>query len=227
MKRIVWLALLGMLCLIGIIIVQVALLSAHIFPPPTMTDLLFPHHLFYMILSQACVALPIAFWISRWSGYPIYPIFANVKLWDFAIAIAGWFLVMGIAGLIVKWLHIEVRQFEQFKQSNLQSEPALVYITIAGLAPFYEEIIFRGTILSILVRKTDFIGPARMIFATILCGLIFAFVHMDKDAMIPIFMLGMYLSVLTLWKKSLHLSIFIHILQNFVGAYSLINGIQN
>jgi len=186
----------------------------------------FPKHIFLLLIPQAISFTASAWLILRITNHKSFPWFKNIRIRDFFIAFAGWVIVLLLASLTVKLSGIEVHQFEQFKKENLRSNIALLTFSIVILAPVYEEYIFRGAILGVLINREN-MSKRHMAFGALISGIFFTLIHLDLDAAIPIFFLGIYLSILTLWKKSIHLSVFVHILQNISGLIGLVSDLPD
>ncbi len=91
----------------------------------------------------------------------------------------------------------------------------LLFITTTLLAPFFEEIVFRGVLLPILAR--DF----GIIFGIIISSFIFALAHLSLSEFPPLFVLGIGLGVTRLLSGRLGSSIFMHSLWNGLTFFNL------
>tara|TARA_B100000965_G_scaffold15324_1_gene11530 strand:- start:973 stop:2325 length:1353 start_codon:yes stop_codon:yes gene_type:complete len=91
----------------------------------------------------------------------------------------------------------------------------LLFVTTTLLAPFFEEIIFRGVLLPILSR--DF----GIIFGIIISSFIFALAHLSLSEFPPLFVLGIGLGVTRLLSGRLGSSIFMHSLWNGLTFFNL------
>lgn len=81
-------------------------------------------------------------------------------------------------------------------------------LTVAIIAPIFEELIFRGVLMPSLRRR---IGPMAAIFVS---GLIFAFIHLDLLVLIPLTALGCILGAVTYRSGSLIPAMVLHALWN-------------
>ncbi len=87
-------------------------------------------------------------------------------------------------------------------------------VSAAGIiAPFVEEIFFRGFIQSTLSK---YLGN---LFALLLTSFIFAFSHLEFDLFVPLFIFGLVLGYLYLSTRSLWPSIFMHALKNLGAVF--------
>jgi membrane protease YdiL (CAAX protease family) len=93
-------------------------------------------------------------------------------------------------------------------ESEAPLERLALLLTVSGLAPVFEEVLFRGLLLPELRRQ---LGPAR---AIALSGLLFAAIHMDLPALLPLTALGCVLGYLTHRSGSLLPAILLHALWN-------------
>ncbi len=84
---------------------------------------------------------------------------------------------------------------------------AIFILNITVLAPFVEEIVFRGVIMNMLRRFGDCL-------ALLLSSILFAAVHMNLVQMPNAFIMGLVIGYFTLCTGSLWTGVFIHILNN-------------
>ena len=133
--------------------------------------------------------------LGRWLGL-------RWRMWPlvFPIAIVGWLFVMGVLGLFqmlgfFEWLQglmgndgtqEVVKAFTETEDSVLLG--MLVFLAVV-VAPVTEEIIFRGYLYPVTKR---FIGRWP---ATIFGAMIFAVIHHNAQALIPLFILGVLLTL--------------------------------
>ena len=94
-------------------------------------------------------------------------------------------------------------------------EFAVVILVIAITPAICEEFLFRGFVLTFF-RKSMKAGPA--IF---LSGLLFALYHFQPFSLIPLVILGIYLSYIVYYSNSILTGIVVHFLNNFFAAYFL------
>jgi membrane protease YdiL (CAAX protease family) len=79
------------------------------------------------------------------------------------------------------------------------------------LAPFVEEIFFRGFVFSGLNQRLGWVK------AMLISAAVFSFVHLQITNMIPIFLLGCILAYLYHYSKSIWPSIILHAIANFIS----------
>ena len=82
-----------------------------------------------------------------------------------------------------------------------------------AVAPFLEELIFRGILLSFLLQKMP------KTIAIIVCGFVFGAVHSDTQSILLLSSIGITLSTLTVMHRSIIPSIVYHIIQNSLAVY--------
>jgi len=118
-------------------------------------------------------------------------------------------LLVMVVALISGW----VRQPDQSPQRDLQEllrglfgwGPSLVmFLTVAGLAPFFEELLFRGFLLPVLARRQP--------MATALVGsaLVFGAIHLQPAGLPILGTLGMVLGLAMRHTSSLRTPILVH-----------------
>ncbi len=83
-------------------------------------------------------------------------------------------------------------------------------VTVAILAPLFEELIFRGILCKALARYNK--G-----FAVVFTALIFALAHMNLDQGIPVFGMGLVFGFVYLRSNSLWVTIAMHMINNLIA----------
>lgn len=114
--------------------------------------------------------------------------------------------------------------FTQYKIPGYQAQPSLfpsiandalsisvlAFITII-IAPFVEEIFFRGFLLRTLIKHHDiFLG-------SVLSAAIFAVFHLQFQSIIPIFILGLIINSIVIRTKSIWPAIAFHMFNNAIA----------
>ena len=84
----------------------------------------------------------------------------------------------------------------------------LLFVTTTLLAPFFEEVIFRGILLPTLSRNFG------IIWAIIVSAFVFALAHLSVGEMLPLFVLGIGLGITRIASGSLLSSVIMHSLWN-------------
>lgn len=143
--------------------------------------------------------------------------FAKVRFWEVLKLVALAFLIyIGISFIIsIVTIYSDVKIPGYQMQENIlpffgSSNIALISagIVIVLVAPFLEEIFFRGFLLGTFVDK---IG---IFFGSVVSAVIFAAVHFQWQSIIPIFILGLIINMLVIKSKSIVPAIVFHVLNN-------------
>jgi uncharacterized protein len=99
--------------------------------------------------------------------------------------------------------------------SNSYFEFIIVCLVIAVTPAVCEEFLFRGLIFS---NFRSFLNPRKAIFLT---GLLFALFHFDPFNLIPLIILGIYLTLIAYFSNSILTAITVHFLNNFISAMAV------
>ena len=94
---------------------------------------------------------------------------------------------------------------------ELAVSPIILILSVAVVAPIYEEIIFRGILLKGMASK---INPT---VALVISSLFFALVHLNIPQGINAFLLGLVIGAIYLKTGSIYLSMFAHFANNFLA----------
>ena len=138
-------------------------------------------------------------------------------------ALLGWFRVTPFV-IVTGWLL--VRLFGDPGGSNpllelvLESRDplalSLLAMTAVLLAPLFEEVIFRGTLLPVLARRTG------SLTGVVLSGLLFGMAHISIGELAPLTVLGIGLALLRLSSGRLFPCVLMHALWNAVTFVNLL-----
>lgn len=90
-----------------------------------------------------------------------------------------------------------------------------IVLVIAVTPAICEEILFRGFVLSNLEKVT------KRIVAIVLSGLVFALFHFHPFNLIPLAILGIYLSFIVYHSGSIYTAIVCHFINNFISALAV------
>ncbi len=188
-------------------------------------------HIFLMVLMQASAFLLVFGGASRF--LPEY-IFFQWKVPSLEVAgkaLGGLILlIMALGGFqwMMEYLGFATDQFSGLDKKNLLSEPFYFFLSVAVIAPLYEEVIFRGVLLSILWPMNDHGKNRNLILksvAVFISSLAFTAMHFESlenaVILIPIFFLSLYLSFLTIRQESILLPVAIHFSQNLISTVVL------
>lgn len=122
------------------------------------------------------------------------------------------------------WIsNIPMPKFINEAFEELSISPIILILSVAVVAPIYEEVIFRGILLKGMAKK---INP---IIALVVSALFFAVMHMNIPQGINAFLLGLVIGFIYLRTGSIYLSIFSHFVNNFLALsfsslFTLIGG---
>tara|TARA_Y100001968_G_scaffold103104_1_gene93159 strand:- start:208 stop:750 length:543 start_codon:yes stop_codon:yes gene_type:complete len=138
-------------------------------------------------------------------------------------SISGWLMIMPLV-LLIGWLMNEIigdqggsnPLLELVLGSDEFFPLFLLLITTVVLAPVFEELVFRGILLPVLVSKVGKIS------GVLLSALIFALAHLSVGELPPLFVLGVGLGVMRLSSGRLFPCALMHSLWNGVTFISLL-----
>jgi len=181
------------------------------------------------VLQLLVVIIPIAL-IGRNSHLPeVLGLKPRNIAFVILLAIAGWFLAAFInAGLMALGLESFIeRVFGSAERQEVvdtmakAKDPALLialFVAAVIVAPIVEEIFFRGYLYTVAKRFSD------RFFAAIISSLIFALMHGNMIALLPLFFLALILAGLFELTGSLWAPIALHMLFNGISTAVLIFG---
>ena len=173
-----------------------------------------------LILRRQLAALPKAMLpVGGWLQWRLRPVGTALSS-----AVSGWLKLTPIV-MLTGWLLVKL--FGDPGGSNpllelvLQSsrDPlamALLGLTAVLLAPLFEELIFRGTLLPVLARQ---VGP---FWGVLLSGLLFGLAHISVGELAPLTVLGAGLGVVRLATGRLLPCVLMHALWNAVTFVNLL-----
>ena len=138
-------------------------------------------------------------------------------------SISGWLMIMPLV-LLIGWLMNEIigdqggsnPLLELVLGSDEFFPLFLLLITTVFLAPVFEELVFRGILLPVLVSKVGKIS------GVLLSALIFALAHLSVGELPPLFVLGIGLGLMRLSSGRLFPCALMHSLWNGVTFLSLL-----
>ena len=138
-------------------------------------------------------------------------------------SISGWLMIMPLV-LLVGWVLNEIigdqggsnPLLDLVLSSNEIMPLLLLFITTVVLAPVFEELVFRGILLPVLISRMG------KIIGLVLSALIFALAHLSVGELIPLFTLGIGLGLMRLSSGRLLPCALMHSLWNGVTFASLL-----
>jgi membrane protease YdiL (CAAX protease family) len=131
-------------------------------------------------------------------------------------------LIIGVNAaytLAVQALHLKLQTNDQVLLQYSQYEPVTTYAILAGsvvIAPFCEEMFFRGFVFAGLLRD---LSP---FWAAIVSAALFAIAHTDPGSFLPLFAIGLCLGFLRWRTGSTWAGISLHMLNNLLASVDLI-----
>tara|TARA_Y100001968_G_C19451722_1_gene769140 strand:+ start:1007 stop:2365 length:1359 start_codon:yes stop_codon:yes gene_type:complete len=147
----------------------------------------------------------------------------NPPLTSILLALRGWLMVMPLvllSGLITNVLVGNQGGSNPLLDLVLKSHDPIslfiLLITTVILAPLFEEFIFRGILLPVLVNDLG------QLFGVSMSALVFALAHLSIGELLPLFVLGLGLGVLRLTSGRLLPSVLMHSLWNGITFTNLI-----
>lgn len=138
-----------------------------------------------------------------------------------------WIIGMMVVIIGVDWLysyaitawHLNIQTNDQVVLQNGQYAPLTTYATLACatfIAPFFEEIYFRGFLFTGLLRD---LSP---VWAVLISSALFAIAHADPGSFIPLFVIGLALAFVRWRTGSTWASMSLHVLNNLLSSISII-----
>lgn len=177
-------------------------------------------NLFYIIAILSVIVGVVIIWlVYRWGLREHNPLGFNQKphfKWkNILIAILGVVVMLSFQIIFANLMKGQQSQNQQ-DLNNLatQTGPLLNWLIIL-IGPIFEEIIFRGILLNIILRKNTWFNKA---FAIIIGGFIFGFAHEPSFSLFLLLYsgLGMILTTVYILTKDLRYSMIVHIINNWV-----------
>jgi len=111
---------------------------------------------------------------------------------------------------------IPIPKFIEEAFSKIMTNNYLMFFSFAIVAPIFEEIICRGIILELFLKRYNDLA------AVVLSAIIFGLIHMNIPQFINAFIMGMALGYIYLKTKSLIACMFGHFCNNFIACVLMI-----
>lgn len=124
-------------------------------------------------------------------------------------------LVLAAATQLLTFVDYSEAQETGFAQISSQLEYIIAFISLVVVAPFAEEILFRGYLFGKLRKYVSLWG------SILITSLLFAVVHGQWNVGLDVFALSIILCLLRVYTGSLWASILLHMLKNGVAYYFL------
>lgn len=173
-----------------------------------------------LILSfQVFVIVPGLLWIAvrrlPWRAtMRLYPIGWRTALWSALIGLICWPIMAGIAVIIELALSL-IGPGPEFPWPTGWLESAIYAAVFIVLAPLTEEPVFRGFVLGAWLRRGTVPG-------LILAGFLFALLHSQLAAIVPLTFLGIALGLLVHRSGSIYSSMIAHASYNAIATVFVI-----
>jgi len=185
--------------------------------------------MFLIIAIQASVFLGILYFLQKQLGFAWLGFGDEISGKEFFLGLAGLIGINIVSGLYMKLVGTSPDQFKDFNPEILSKNVYLFMFTVALLGPVYEEIVFRGYILGMLVGEET--GFKKNLVAVIFTSLLFMLAHLDTLSEnyligLPLFLLGAYFSYWAIRKRGVVLTIALHMTQNFLAAFIMLQQIK-
>ncbi|MGH4126060.1 MAG: lysostaphin resistance A-like protein [Clostridium sp.] len=163
------------------------------------------------VLVKYFVIIILLNWYSKDSCEKLRKRNLNIKKFIYVALIIIGFRLAYDNSLIYLVNKIPMPDFINKSFEDLAISPVVLVLSIAVIAPIYEEIVFRGILLKGMSSK---INPK---LALIVSALFFALVHLNIPQGINAFLLGLIIGAIYLNTESIYLCIFAHFINNSVG----------
>ncbi len=174
--------------------------------------------LIIFLLQWVLIFAPLLFWTHRkhhlkWGNFGFEKI-GILKALGFIIS--AYFLYLGInfiISIIIIYWNLKIPGF-QIQESIFELFGKDIFsiimsgIMVVLIAPFVEEIFFRGFLLRTMCNK------AGNIFGSVITAVVFTLLHFPWQSFIPIFILGLIINSVVIKSKSIWPAIGFHILNN-------------
>lgn len=144
----------------------------------------------------------------------------KTKAYSFINLFAMFFIFFIVMDVLIYWIKLPSISGSIFENEFKQS-PGLFFTSMVFIAPILEELIFRGVMLSyVLKHKSDWTA---ILFSALLFGL----VHVSPDQVVWSFLGGIFLGYAYLKSKNILVPILFHSLNNFLYYIYLCNDISS
>lgn len=132
-----------------------------------------------------------------------------------AVGLIGYFLALGIVitsvGQFAPGIDFTAEQEIPFLSARNTIEMVLAFLALVVIAPFSEEIVFRGMLLPAFSKKTG------AVLAVIITSILFGLLHPPANAMIVIGVFAPFLCWAYIYTKSIWPAIFLHSSKNLIA----------
>lgn len=125
---------------------------------------------------------------------------------------------MSIIGALVAGVALNFISYGIMPQTAQNEETfGIVLVLCVALAPFVEELVFRGILLKMFSKSCG------IVFAAIITSVLFAISHGEPLQIIYTFVLGLILSLVRICSTSLWNAVALHLAFNITGAFAMLS----
>jgi membrane protease YdiL (CAAX protease family) len=139
------------------------------------------------------------------------------------VLIIAFFAVNALYSYALSVFHIHLQTNDQAILQQSKYAPLTTYATLLAsvlVAPFCEEIFFRGFVFTGLLRGMP------LVWAIIFSALIFAVAHADPGSFAVLFVIGLALAFIRWRTRSIWPGMILHFLNNAIGAILIVQAMQ-
>lgn len=148
--------------------------------------------------------------IKDWLGLNLISI---NKIKYFGIYFLAWPIII-LWSQLIEYFNLEIFKSNNYSKEifdSLNNNYFLIFFLACIVAPFCEEVIFRGYLYKIVKEKSN------TVTGVIINSIIFGVIHLEPSTIIPAAILGVALSIIRIKTKSLLPSIAIHTFHNLLA----------
>jgi hypothetical protein len=238
-----WLSIVLMLgwCFVGVIVGQLVIgwpmfwiLGAEKYSQPVWVAV--NSALSYVVSLLLIVLIPMAL-MNKWKvdrkelGLQGAPTWTDIGLSPIGFVVATILAAM-LSALFSVFPWFDASQTQNVGFSFILDAPSrvLAFVTLVGIAPIAEEIIFRGWLYGLIRKKTSLaMGKvASMVLSSVLVSLLFGLVHLQWNVAVNVFAMSLVLCALREITGTIYAGILMHMLKNGVAFWMIyVLGIMN
>tara|TARA_B110000438_G_scaffold253521_1_gene259178 strand:+ start:2818 stop:3663 length:846 start_codon:yes stop_codon:yes gene_type:complete len=148
--------------------------------------------------------------VKNWLGINLISI---NKIKYFGIYFLAWPIII-LWSQLIEYLNLEIFKSNNYSKEifdSLNNNYFLIFFLACIVAPFCEEVIFRGYLYKIVKEKSN------IATGVIINSIIFGVIHLEPSSIVPAAILGIALSIIRIKTKSLLPSITIHTFHNLLA----------
>jgi uncharacterized protein len=148
--------------------------------------------------------------VKDWLGLNLISI---NKIKYFGIYFLAWPIII-LWSQLIEYFNLEIFKSNNYSKEifdSLNNNYFLIFFLACIVAPFCEEVIFRGYLYKIVKEKSN------TVTGVIINSIIFGVIHLEPSTIVPAAILGVALSIIRIKTKSLLPSITIHTFHNLLA----------